>query len=75
MPADNIANAIQQELRRHVVQKLNNRTLSLTEELMGYSMYAANVEAQYAPKLDEQAPKRRVVAPEFLTGLLNNFEV
>lgn len=67
-----ISTAVSQELCAELLRKMNNGTLSLTEELMGYSLAASLVAKEYdlKPAQPVEMPQRRIAAPELLKGRL-----
>ncbi len=67
-----INTAVSQALCAEILRKAENGTLSLTEELMGYSLASALVAKEYEARPAEkiELPKRKIAAPELLKGRL-----
>ncbi len=64
--------AVSQELCAELLKKAENGTLSLTEELLGYTLGATLVAQEYSrkPAPPVELPQRRIAAPELLKGRL-----
>ncbi len=66
-----LALAIQQALRESIARSTIRGSLSLTEELMGYTLAGFATAETYQPPTPA-APKRMISAPEILTGGVTN---
>ena len=66
-----IAEAIQDSLRVSIANAAHKGTLTLTEELMGYTLSGFATAETYAPPTFTP-PKRIISVPEFLTGSITN---
>ncbi len=69
------AHTLQDALRTAVAQAARKGHLTLTQELMGYTLYAKSQLQQYAPAPSEEPSRLPVTSPEILTGKLENSKI